>query len=60
MRAALAHRWRLALAGFSYYVRDMSRFSIHGSIAAVVVFLIAAAFKGAEVLIARFSAIGRL
>jgi len=32
--------WRGALAGFSYYVRDLSRFSVHGSIAAVVVFLI--------------------
>ncbi len=33
--------WRAALAGFSIYVRDMSRFSvIHGSIAAVVVFLL--------------------
>lgn len=33
--------WRLALAGFSYYVRDISRYeNIHGSIAAVVVFLI--------------------
>jgi membrane protein len=32
--------WRLALAGFSWYVRDLSRFSIHGSISAVVVFLI--------------------
>jgi membrane protein len=32
--------WRAALAGFSYYVRDLSRFSVHGSIAAVVVFLI--------------------
>ncbi len=33
--------WRLALEGFSYYVRDMSRFHlVHGSIAAVVVFLI--------------------
>jgi membrane protein len=33
--------WRGALFGFSWYVRDMSRFShIHGSIAAVVVFLI--------------------
>jgi membrane protein len=31
--------WRGALAGFSWYVRDLSRFSIHGSIAAVVVFL---------------------
>src|SRR6185295_5909518 len=33
--------WRGALLGFSWYVRDMSRFShIHGSIAAVVVFLV--------------------
>lgn len=33
--------WRAALAGFSWYVRDMSRFTlIHGSIAAVVVFLV--------------------
>jgi membrane protein len=32
--------WRLAFAGFAWYVRDVSRFSIHGSIAAVVVFLI--------------------
>lgn len=33
--------WRAALWGFSWYVRDLSRFShIHGSIAAVVVFLI--------------------
>ena len=33
--------WRGALFGFSWYVRDMSRYSnIHGSIAAVVVFLV--------------------
>jgi membrane protein len=32
--------WRGALSGFSWYVRDLSRFSVHGSIAAVVVFLI--------------------
>jgi membrane protein len=33
--------WHLALEGFTYYVRDMSRFKlVHGSIAAVVVFLI--------------------
>jgi membrane protein len=33
--------WRAAFFGFSWYVRDMSRFNhIHGSIAAVVVFLI--------------------
>lgn len=33
--------WRGALFGFSWYVRDMSRFRhIHGSIAAVVVFLV--------------------
>jgi membrane protein len=31
--------WRAALAGFSFYVRDFSRFDVHGSIAAVVVFL---------------------
>jgi membrane protein len=33
--------WRGALAGFSWYVKDLTRFSeLHGSIAAVVVFLI--------------------
>jgi membrane protein len=33
--------WHVALDAFSFYVRDMSRFSvIHGSIAAVVVFLV--------------------
>lgn len=33
--------WRAALSGFSYYVRDISRYeNIHGSIAAVVVFLL--------------------
>lgn len=32
--------WRLALAGFSQYVRDQSRFSVHGSIEGVVVFLL--------------------
>jgi membrane protein len=32
--------WRAALEGFSVYVRDLNRFSVHGSIAAVVVFLI--------------------
>ena len=33
--------WRSALAGFSWYVRDLTRFSvIHGQIAAVVVFLL--------------------
>ena len=33
--------WRATLLGFSYYVSDMSRYSlVHGSIAAVVVFLI--------------------
>ena len=31
--------WRLALEGFSWYVSDPARFSVHGSIAAVVVFL---------------------
>jgi membrane protein len=33
--------WHMALEGFSRYVRDMTRFTeVHGSIAAVVVFLI--------------------
>jgi membrane protein len=33
--------WRGALEGFSWYVRDMSRYTaVHGSIAAVVVFLV--------------------
>jgi membrane protein len=33
--------WKGAFAGFSFYIRDMSRFSlVHGSVAAVVVFLI--------------------
>jgi len=32
--------WRGALAGFSRYVRDLHHFSVHGSIAAVVVFLV--------------------
>jgi membrane protein len=32
--------WRGALTLFSFYVRDLRRFSVHGSIAAVVVFLI--------------------
>ena len=32
--------WRLAFLGFSWYVRDLSRFSVDGSIAAVVAFLV--------------------
>lgn len=32
--------WRVAFAGFAFYVRDLSRFTVHGSIAAVVVFLV--------------------
>jgi membrane protein len=32
--------WRLAFAGFSQYVRDLSRFSVHGTISGVVVFLL--------------------
>ena len=33
--------WRVVLAGFAYYISDMSRFNlIHGSVAAVVVFLV--------------------
>lgn len=31
--------WRAALFGFSWYVRELSGFSVHGSLAAVVVFL---------------------
>jgi membrane protein len=32
--------WRLAFAGFSWYVRDFSRFTVHGSVGAVVAFLV--------------------
>lgn len=32
--------WQAALKGFSWYVRDLSRFSIHGSVGAVVAFLL--------------------
>jgi|RhiMethySRZTD1v2_1073278.scaffolds.fasta_scaffold41138_2 membrane protein len=32
--------WRLAFAGFAWYVRDLSRFNVNGSISAVVVFLV--------------------
>lgn len=32
--------WSLAFEGFAWYVRDLSRFTVHGSVAAVVVFLI--------------------
>lgn len=32
--------WHLALKGFTWYIGDLSRFSVHGSIAAVVVFLV--------------------
>jgi membrane protein len=32
--------WHWALRGFSWYVGDLSRFSVHGSIAAVIVFLV--------------------
>lgn len=32
--------WRGAFAGFSWYVRDLTRFSIHGSLAAVIIFLL--------------------
>jgi membrane protein len=31
--------WRGAYAGFAWYMRDLSRFSIHGSIGAVVAFM---------------------
>jgi membrane protein len=32
--------WRLLFSGFAWYVRDLSRFNVHGSVAAVVVFLL--------------------
>jgi len=32
--------WRLAFEGFVWYLRDLSRFSVHGSVTAVVVFLL--------------------
>lgn len=32
--------WRLAFAGFSWYVSDLSRFTVHGQVAAVVLFLV--------------------
>lgn len=32
--------WRLTFDGFAWYMRDVSRFNVHGSIAAVVVFLL--------------------
>ena len=32
--------WRIAFAGFAWYVRDLSRFTVHGSMAAVVMFLV--------------------
>jgi membrane protein len=31
--------WRLAYGGFAWYMRDLTRFSIHGSIGAVVAFM---------------------
>jgi len=32
--------WRLTFAGFSWYIRDLSRFAIHGEITTVVLFLV--------------------
>jgi membrane protein len=32
--------WSLAFEGFAWYVSDLSRFTVHGSVAAVVVFLV--------------------
>jgi len=32
--------WRISFEAFAWYVRDLSRFSVHGSVAAVVVFLL--------------------
>ena len=39
--SAARRSWRVAFEGFSWYVRDMSRFTrVNGSIAVVVVFLV--------------------
>jgi membrane protein len=32
--------WRLAFEGFAWYVKDLSRFTVHGSVGAVVAFLV--------------------
>ena len=32
--------WTVALSGFSWYVRDAARFSVHGSIGTIVIFLV--------------------
>lgn len=32
--------WRIALAGFGYYLREYSRFGVHGSVGTVVAFLV--------------------
>lgn len=32
--------WRIALAGFSWYLRDFARLSVHGSVGTVVAFLL--------------------
>jgi membrane protein len=32
--------WSLAFEGFAWYVKDLSRFTVHGSVAAVIVFLV--------------------
>ena len=32
--------WRIAFALFSWYAADLSQWSVHGSVAAVVVFLL--------------------
>lgn len=32
--------WRIALAGFSWYLRDFARLSVHGSVGTVVAFLV--------------------
>lgn len=42
--------WRLTFDGFAWYVRDFSRFSVHGSIAAVVVFMLWVYFSAVLVL----------
>ncbi len=37
---ATAVLWRIAFALFSWYASDLSQWSVHGSVAAVVVFLL--------------------
>ena len=43
--------WRLAFAGFAWYVRDLSSFTIHGSVAAAVVAFLVWVFMSAVILL---------